>query len=35
MVDTEPYTAGDVTAPRLAKLLLGGINRKIDKSRPA
>jgi len=32
MVDTEPYTGGDLTAARLAKLLLGGINRKIDRS---
>jgi len=31
IIDTEPYTAGDVTAPRLTKLLLGGINRKIDR----
>ena len=32
MIDTEPYIPGDITASRLAKLLLGGINRKIDKS---
>jgi len=32
IVDTEPYTDGNVTAARLTKLLLGGINRKIDKS---
>lgn len=32
MVDTEPYTNGDLTAYRLTKLLLGGINRKIDKA---
>jgi len=32
MVDTEPCTGGEVTASRLTKLLLGGINRKIDKS---
>lgn len=32
MVDTEPFSNGEVTAARLTKLLLGGINRKIDKS---
>jgi len=32
MVDTEPYTNGDLTATRLTKLLLGGINRKVDRS---
>jgi len=32
MVDTEPYTTGELTAARLTKLLLGGINRKVDKS---
>jgi hypothetical protein len=32
MVDTEPFTNGELTAVRLTKLLLGGINRKIDKS---
>jgi Mg-chelatase subunit ChlD len=32
MVDTEPFTNGELTATRLTKLLLGGINRKIDKS---
>ena len=32
MVDTEPFTSGELTAVRLTKLLLGGINRKIDKS---
>lgn len=30
MVDTEPFTGGEVTAARLAKLMVGGINRKID-----
>ena len=30
MIDTEQYPDGVVTALRLAKLLLGGINRKID-----
>ena len=32
MVDTEPYNPTEVTGARLAKLLLGGINRKIDRS---
>jgi len=32
MVDTEPYTGAELTAPRLIKLLLGGINRKVDRS---
>jgi hypothetical protein len=32
MVDTEPFVGGDLTAVRLTKLLLGGINRKIDRS---
>ncbi|KAF9651715.1 hypothetical protein BDM02DRAFT_3110160 [Thelephora ganbajun] len=32
IVDTEPYVEGEVTAARLTKLLLGGINRKIDRS---
>lgn len=32
IVDTQPYINGEVTAPSLAKLLLGGINRKIDES---
>lgn len=32
MIDTEPYNPSEVTAPRLTKLLLGGINRKVDKN---
>jgi hypothetical protein len=32
MVDTEPFNGSELTAPRLTKLLLGGINRKVDKS---
>lgn len=32
MVDTEQYSDGPVTGSRLTKLLLGGINRKIDKA---
>jgi len=32
IVDTEPFSGGDLTGARLAKLLLGGINRKIDRS---
>lgn len=32
MVDTERYSGGPVTGSRLTKLLLGGINRKIDKT---
>ena len=32
MIDTEPYSGGEVTAARLIKLLLGGINRKVDRS---
>lgn len=32
IVDTEPFSGGILTAARLAKLLLGGINRKIDRS---
>ena len=31
MVDTEPYTDGLINAAKLVKLLLGSINRKIDK----
>jgi len=32
MVDTEPFVAAELTTVRLIKLLLGGINRKIDNS---
>jgi len=32
MVDTGACSGGEVTAPRLTKLLLGGINRKVDKA---
>jgi hypothetical protein len=32
MVDTEPYNGSELTAARLVKLLLGGINRKVDRS---
>jgi len=32
IVDTEPYNGAELTAPRLVKLLLGGINRKVDRS---
>ncbi|KAF9782212.1 hypothetical protein BJ322DRAFT_1111094 [Thelephora terrestris] len=32
IVDTEPFYNCEVTAVRLTKLLLGGINRKVDKS---
>jgi hypothetical protein len=32
IVDTEPFTRGGLTGARLVKLLLGGINRKIDMS---
>ena len=31
MVDTTPYTGGVLTADILAKILLGGINRRVDK----
>jgi Mg-chelatase subunit ChlD len=33
MVDTEPYTTGELSAAKLTKLLLGGINRKVDAER--
>lgn len=31
MVDTTPYTGGALTADILAKILLGGVNRRVDK----
>lgn len=32
IVDTEPYAGSELTAVRMTKLLIGGINRKVDKS---
>jgi len=32
MVDTTPYTGGRLTAEMLTKILLGGINRRVDRA---
>jgi hypothetical protein len=31
MVDTTPYTGGELNAEILTKILLGGINRRVDR----